>query len=111
MNSTNEKTYINSNKEIDIKQWEFLLYFNSAILIVKMIYQVYSHIKTNSKNNQLSMQSDVIKRKLSKINPILKTLIRNNLFQSNNNINNINDDIKLDIDDDIEKNSIQLNKL
>jgi len=108
MNSTNEKTYINSNKEIDIKQWEFLLYFNSGILIIKMIYQVYSHIKTNSKNNQLSMQSDVIKRKLSKINPILKTLIRNNLFQSNNNIN---DDIKLDIDDDIEKNSIQLNKL
>ena len=102
MNSTTTGTYVKS--DVDLDKYQTLLYLNSGLLILKMIYQVYSHIKLNSKNNALSMQSDVIKRKLSKINPILKTLIRNNLFQSSNNINEIND-IKIDIDDEIENKS------
>ena len=71
MNSTS--TYNNDNCQL-YSNYEFLLYLNTALLGMKFIYQIYSHIKSNSKNNQLQMQADNIKRKLSKIALIVKEI-------------------------------------
>ena len=105
MNSTN--AYNTNNTQL-YNNYEFLLYLNNGILTLKFIYQIYTHIKSNSKNNQLQMQSDTIKSNLSKIKQILKTLIRNNMFTSNQGIgiyDNINNNM---INDENDENKVSI---